>query len=367
MQAHALAVRATQLLVAIPPVRAAMQRWLVPSDPRLVVHLWGLRFPSPIGSAAGNDKDAAWFRELGLLGFGFVEVGTVTPRPQAPNPGQTVFRLVHARALINRMGFPNPGAAVVAARLKKREPNAVVGVNIGKGRDTAIEDAHQDYETCARELGSLADYVVLNVSSPNTPRLREIQSVSRLSALIDGVRAQLASSHTPLLIKVSPDVSDDELDQIADLAVAKAVDGIVAVNTTTTRDGVARQYAAEAGGLSGAPLGPRALAVLTRLYSRVGDRVPLISVGGIESAEDVLERMRAGASLVQGHTGFIYGGPFWPFRLNRQLSRELAAQKVDSIQALVGVGASDIGPSVVGHVVVDERSPASSPRGIALR
>ncbi|MDX6727019.1 MAG: dihydroorotate dehydrogenase [Baekduia sp.] len=307
-------------------VRRLVARALAPRDPALAVHALGLDFRSPLGLAAGFDKDAGHVDALAALGFGFVEIGTVTAHGQPGNPRPRMFRLPADRALVNRMGFNNDGAAAAAGRLSRpRDAGTVVGVNIG--RTKAAEDAGADYRASAARLAPLADYLVINVSSPNTPGLRDLQAVEQLAGLIAGVRAATATAgrHVPLLVKIAPDLADDDVDAIADLALAAGLDGVIATNTTTARDGLASPAAAVAaagaGGLSGAPVADRSLAVLRRLRDRVGDRLVLVSVGGVETPEDAWERLRAGATLVQAYTGFVYGGPLWAWRMHRGLSR----------------------------------------------
>jgi len=327
-QAHAFASLALGRVATIGLMRDVLARTLGRPEPSLRVRTLGLDFPSPLGVAAGVDKDATWSQALGSLGFGFIEVGTVTARAQPGNPRPRIFRLLGDRALVNRMGFPNSGAREVAARLAARRARPVVGVNIGKTKAVALDDAGADYRESASLLGPLADYLVLNVSSPNTPGLRDIQGASaRLASLVSEVREELDTQprRVPLLLKIGPDLTDSELDAIADQAVALHLDGIVAVNTTTTREGLTVEAgspeAAETGGLSGAPLKARGLAVLERLHSRAGEHLVLISVGGIETPEDAWERISAGATLVQAYTGFVYGGPLWPSRMNNGLAR----------------------------------------------
>jgi dihydroorotate dehydrogenase len=305
---------------------------LAPGDPRLEVEALGLTFASPLGVAAGLDKEAECFAGLGDLGFGHVEVGTVTARAQAGNPQPRVGRLPRDRALYNRMGFPNPGASAFAQRLAGRPRHVVVGVNVGKSMDVELADAAADYRATVRLLAPLADYLVINVSSPNTPGLRSMQSVDELRGLVDAVRDELrAIGHAPpLLVKIAPDLADAEIDAIADYAVETGLDGLVAVNTTiddTVLDrSTAEERAAVYGGISGAPLKRRAVEVLRRLRARAGDDLVLISVGGIENADDAWERLAAGATLVQAYTGFVYGGPLWPRRINRQLARRAAGR-----------------------------------------
>ncbi|HET9737541.1 MAG TPA: quinone-dependent dihydroorotate dehydrogenase [Solirubrobacteraceae bacterium] len=337
--AHRLAAAALGV-AGRSPLRELVRRLLAPRDPALAVEALGLRFPSPVGVAAGVDKEATSFAGLGALGFGFVEVGTITAEGQPGNPKPRVWRLIEDRGLLNAMGFPNPGAVTVAGRLARRRGGGIVGVNVGKGKDTPLADAAADYRASVRELAAFADFIVVNVSSPNTAGLRSLQAVDHLRRILDEVRAELASLGLtrPLLVKLSPDLTDDELDEVADLAVAHGVAGIVTVNTTTSRAGLASEPAilANPGGVSGAPLKPRALEVLRRLHARVGSQVALVSVGGIESAQDVWDRIVAGATLVQGYTGFVYGGPLWPKRLNDELAARVHAAGAHSLQALVG-------------------------------
>ncbi len=295
-------------------------------EPGLTVRALGLEFPNPLGVAAGLDKDAESVRGLLRLGFGAVEIGTVTARAQPGNPRPRLFRLPADRAVINRMGFNNAGAAVVARRLERLrgegELGGVLGVNIGRSK--AAEDTVADYVASATALGPHADYVVVNVSSPNTPGLRALQGVDALEPLLRAVRDALGS--VPLLVKITADLGPEGVDAVADLAVALALDGIVATNTTLARDGLrtpADEVAALGdGGLSGAPLAEPAREVLARLRARVGPAMTLVSVGGIGDGAEAAARLAAGATLVQAYTGFVYGGPSWP----RAVTRELAAR-----------------------------------------
>jgi len=326
-------IRVFGVAAGVPGVTGALRWWLGPRDPALRVRALGLDFPGPLGLAAGFDKDARGVAGLGALGFGFVEVGTVTARPQPGNPRPRMFRLPADRALVNRMGFNNEGAAAAAARLRRlagrgRGRRVIVGVNIGKTRAVPDEGAALDYAASARAVAGVADYVVVNVSSPNTPGLRDLQAVDRLKPVLVAVRAALdaaADHRVPLLVKIAPDLADADVDAVADLALELGLDGIVATNTTVSRDGLASPAAevaaAGAGGLSGPPLRGRALAVLRRLRARAGDRLVLIAAGGIETGDDAWERLAAGATLVQAYTGFIYGGPLWPRRVHAGLAR----------------------------------------------
>ncbi|MHB1469274.1 MAG: quinone-dependent dihydroorotate dehydrogenase [Solirubrobacteraceae bacterium] len=362
-RAHELAVRCLRLAMAIPPVRWLARRLLLPRDPRLRVRAFGLDFPSPLGLAAGVDSNGTWFEELGLLGFGFVEVGTVTALPQDGNAGQRVVRLLADRAILNRRGFPNAGAARVAGRLSRPHGGLIVGVNIGKSAKAPLEDASGDYRASLAPLAPFASYVVLNVSSPNTPGLRELQSAQRLKQLVTEVRAELAARglRVPLLVKIAPDLSDAAVDEVAELALDCQLDGIVAVNTTTNRDvlsgadPIPRDFVG--GGISGPPLTRRALEVLRRLRWRVGEEVALISVGGIEDADDVLTRIGAGATLVQAHTAFVFGGPLWPSRVNRELSRRLREAGVGSLAELRATASSSPGAGESSGVAASGAQP----------
>jgi dihydroorotate dehydrogenase len=330
-RAHRLGLGAIRAFGVVPGPRRAAARWLWQRDPELEIEAMGLRFPAPLGLAAGFDKNAVAVDALGCLGFGFVEVGTVTGRPQPGNPRPRLFRLPQDRAVVNRMGFNNDGAAAVAARLanrsRRRHAPVVLGVNIGRSRGVPDEETVADYEHSARLLAPYADYLVVNVSSPNTPGLRDLQAVEMLRPLLLAVRRQVtvaASRRVPLLVKISPDLDDPDVTAVADLAVEVGLDGIVAGNTTTSRQGLsssADQVAlAGPGGLSGWPLRDRSLTMLRLLRERVGTALALVSVGGVSSAADVEERLVAGAALVQAYTAFVYEGPLWPARVHRALA-----------------------------------------------
>ncbi|CAH0151831.1 quinone-dependent dihydroorotate dehydrogenase [Plantibacter sp. VKM Ac-2885] len=302
-----------------------IRRWTAPRLDQSVETL-GLRFETPFGVAAGFDKDGKGVLGLGLLGFGHVEVGTITAIPQPGNPKPRLFRLIADRAVVNRMGFNNGGADQARRRLERtarvsRRP--VLGVNIGKSRVVDVADATADYVRSATLLAPVADYLVVNVSSPNTPGLRGLQELDQLAPLLEAVRA--AAGSTPLLVKIAPDLSDAEVDRIAELVVELGLDGVIATNTTISRDGLTTDpaivEAAGAGGLSGAPLAARSLVVLRRIRAIVPPELCVISVGGVDTAEDVQERLDAGATLVQGYTAFLYRGPLWARHINRGLDR----------------------------------------------
>jgi len=325
-RAHHLAFRVIRLL---PGFLRGFSR----PQPSLAVEALGLRFPSPFGVAAGFDKEAAGIRGLGVLGFGHVEVGTITAVPQPGNPKPRLFRLIADRAVINRMGFNNAGSEAAARRLERvrRRPAAtrpVVGVNIGKSRTVAVEDALDDYLVSTRRLAPLADYLVVNVSSPNTPGLRGLQELDKLAPLLEAVRD--AAVGVPVLVKIAPDLSDEQALRIVELSVQLGLPGIVATNTTISRDGLrtdaATVAAAGEGGLSGAPLAARSLEVLRLLRAAAPADFVIISVGGVETGDDVAERLAAGATLVQGYTGFLYRGPFWARAINRALALRTASE-----------------------------------------
>jgi dihydroorotate dehydrogenase len=320
-RAHHLAFGVIRALPAVAP----LVRAVTSPDPGLLVRTLGLTFSTPFGVAAGFDKDARGIRGLGLLGFGHVEIGTVTARTQSGNPRPRLFRLVPDRAVVNRMGFNNVGAAAVAPRLARairRSDRPVVGVNIGKSRVVDLDDAIPDYRESTRLLAPSADYLVVNVSSPNTPGLRGLQEVDRLAPLLEAVRDEAGS--VPVLVKIAPDLSDDEARAIAALVVRLGLAGIVATNTTLSREGLRTAtevvVAAGDGGLSGAPLAERSLAVLRVLRDAVPPGMCIISVGGVETGDDVAERLAAGATLVQGYTAFLYRGPLWARQINRHLA-----------------------------------------------
>ena len=325
-KAHRAGFRAVR---AVRPVTSRIPR------KRRPVHAMGLEFPGPLGLAAGFDKNAEGIDALAALGFSFVEVGTVTGEPQPGNDRPRLFRLPADRAIVNRMGFNNDGAEVVAERLAKRrlkhrDGDVIVGVNIGKTKVVPEHDADAvaaDYEKSTRLLAPYADYLVVNVSSPNTPGLRDLQSVERLRPLLVAVRRQadaVTTPHVPLLVKIAPDLSDDDVLAVADLALELGLDGIVATNTTISREGL-RSGPEEiarvgAGGLSGRPLRERSLEVLELLRKRVGPDLTIVSVGGISDADDARVRLDAGATLLQAYTAFVYEGAGWPARVQWELT-----------------------------------------------
>ena len=322
--AHRLTLGTLRFFSLLPGALWLLRALFEVRDPRLRLRALGLDLPSPIGLAAGLDKHAEVFEAFGALGFGLVEIGTVTSLAQPGNPRPRLFRLIPDRAVINRMGFNNAGAGAVAPRLRTERARArrpVIGINIGKSRVIDVDDAIDDYLASTRLLAPHADYLVVNVSSPNTPGLRGLQELDRLAPLLEAVRD--AAGAVPVLVKIAPDLSDDEARRIAALVVRLGLAGIVATNTTLSREGLRTDAAvvdaAGAGGLSGAPLAARSLQLLRLLRDAVPADLCIISAGGVETADDVRERLAAGATLVQGYTGFLYRGPLWARQINRGL------------------------------------------------
>ncbi|MEU5027463.1 quinone-dependent dihydroorotate dehydrogenase [Streptomyces milbemycinicus] len=351
-RAHHLAFGWIRLAARVPVLRTFVAALLAPRHRALRTEAFGLRMHGPFGLAAGFDKNAVGIDGMAMVGFDHVEIGTVTAQPQPGNPKKRLFRLVADRALINRMGFNNEGSAAVAARLAARGAGrpafrTTVGVNIGKTKVVPEAEAVADYVTSTERLAGHADYLVVNVSSPNTPGLRNLQAVDQLRPLLSAVREAadrtVPGRRVPLLVKIAPDLADEDVDAVADLAVELGLDGIIATNTTIARDGLGLasgpELTAETGGLSGAPLRARSLEVLRRLYARVGDRITLVGVGGIETADDAWERILAGATLVQGYSGFIYAGPFWSRRIHRGLAARLAASPYATLADAIGAEA----------------------------
>ncbi len=345
-RAHHLAFRWIRLAARVPVLRTFTAAALAPRYKELRTEAFGLRMHGPFGLAAGFDKNAVAIDGMTMLGFDHVEIGTVTAQPQPGNPRKRLFRLVDDRALINRMGFNNEGSAAVAARLAVRVPvfRTTVGVNIGKTKVVPEAEAVGDYVASTERLARHADYLVVNVSSPNTPGLRNLQATEALRPLLTAVREAadrtVTSRRVPLLVKIAPDLADEDVDAVADLAVELGLDGIIATNTTIARDGLgltsSPALTAETGGLSGAPLKERSLEVLRRLHARVGDDLTLIGVGGIETAEDAWQRILAGATLVQGYSAFIYQGPCWARAIHKGLAARLRASPYATLAEAVG-------------------------------
>jgi dihydroorotate dehydrogenase len=309
--------------------------------------LFGLGFDNPVGLAAGLDKNGTAVPALSALGFGFLEVGTVTPKPQPGNDKPRLFRLVEEEAIINRMGFNNAGADAMADALKRaaRHRSIPVAVNIGKNKTTPNERAADDYCACVRRLYPWADFFVVNISSPNTPDLRALQHGDDLKHLLHAVkaevRAQAAAAGTPekpVLVKIAPDLTREELERIVDTTIASGVAGMIATNTTVSREGISHRYARESGGLSGRPLTARSTEVIRSIFVQTRGKLPIIGCGGIFTAADAYDKIRAGASLVEVYTGFIYRGPGMLREINRQLSALLKRDGFSNISEAVGTG-----------------------------
>ena len=337
-RAHHFGIAALRLAGTMPGLSRALVGARADADLRLAQSIWGLNFPNPLGLAAGFDKDGVALPGFAALGFGFLEAGTVTPKAQPGNDKPRIFRLPEDRALINRLGFNNSGAAAMVARLHEGNKSAVpLGINLGKNKTTPAESAVDDFCESARLLKTCGDYFVINVSSPNTPGLRDLQAPAQLAALVAAVRSEIGEK--PLLVKFAPDLSDDELAESLRAAESAGAAGFILTNSTLARAGLISASASESGGLSGAPLASRALAVLKAL--RPVTKMPLIGVGGILTAGDLFARLSAGANLAQGYTGLIYGGPGWPGNLLRGLSARLGRMGMENISPLIGSNAAD--------------------------
>jgi dihydroorotate dehydrogenase len=319
--AHGLTLNLVRLAGIFLPSRWLLQAMC--AAPEKPVEAFGLKFKNPVGLAAGYDKDGVAIRGLAALGFSHLEIGTVTPRPQPGNPKPRVFRLVEDQAVINRMGFPGKGASNVERRLSSIVPrprfavskaegsSIVIGVNLGKNKDTPLENAADDYVTLMRTFAPLADYLAINISSPNTVGLRRLQGREMLAGLLGAIAEERRMSNVkrPILVKIAPDLNDEELDDALDVILRTGMDGVIATNTTLARDGLRSTRQGETGGLSGRPLTFRSEAVLDKVVKRLEGRIPVISVGGIMSPDDAKRRLERGAALVQVYTGLVYAGP----------------------------------------------------------
>lgn len=294
----------------LPGVGVLLRTLFRVQHPKLERKVFGLHFPNPVGLAAGFDKDAKLYKELSNFGFGFIEIGTVTPKPQGGNPKKRLFRLKEDTALINRMGFNNEGVLAAAARLKKNT-SVLIGGNIGKNKVTPNAEATADYIRCFDALFEVVDYFVVNVSSPNTPNLRALQDKAPLTALLNTLQERNACypKRKPILLKIAPDLTNEQLTDIIEIVKTTAIDGVIATNTTLSREGLKSKYKNETGGLSGRPLTQRSTEVIRFLAEKSHKAFPIIGVGGIHTAADALEKLQAGADLVQLYTGFVYEGP----------------------------------------------------------
>ncbi len=311
-----------KFIFKIPLVGGMVKSTFQVNNNKLERNLFGLTFKNPVGLAAGFDKNALLFDEFSNFGFGFVEIGTVTPKPQEGNPKKRLFRLKEDQAIINRMGFNNDGVEVIAKRLKQRQSNIIIGGNIGKNKITPNERAIDDYLICFEKLFDVVDYFVVNVSSPNTPNLRALQDKKPLTELLHTLQQknQDKVASKPILLKIAPDLTEEQLLDIIEIVNQTKIAGVIATNTTISRDNLQSVNKEEAGGLSGKPVKNRSTDVIRFLAQKSNKSFPIIGVGGIHSAEDALEKLEAGADLVQLYTGFIYEGPALVKRINKQLS-----------------------------------------------
>lgn len=330
-KAHHLTMHLLQAMVDIPPAKALINKLYYGSDEGLSRNVFGLDFVNPVGLAAGFDKDARYIRDLSLLGFGFIEIGTLTPRPQQGNPQPRLFRLPIDRALINRMGFNNLGVEAAAIELEKlrRPAGLIIGGNIGKNKDTTNDNAVNDYLTCLRRLHGLVDYFVVNISSPNTPGLRELQDKEPLKRLMFTLQEenQRQAKRSPLLLKIAPDLNEPQLDDILEIAIQAQFAGLVATNTTIERSPLVSPPTVwqeiGAGGLSGAPLQERSANIMRYLLKNAQGKLPMIGVGGIDSPASASQRLEDGASLIQVYSGLVFEGPDLVKRIKTYLQKSL--------------------------------------------
>ena len=319
---HYFSFAAIRVLHRIPFMGGLVRKLYSSKKPSLQKEVFGIHFPNPVGLAAGFDKDAKLFRELSNFGFGFIEIGTVTPKPQGGNPKPRLFRLKKDKGIINRMGFNNEGVEAAAKRLK-RNKNIIIGGNIGKNKTTPNNNAQEDYLICFDVLFDVVDYFVVNVSSPNTPNLRDLQEKEPLTALLNTLQKQNNSKpkRKPILLKIAPDLSDTQLSDIIDIVQVTKIDGVIATNTTLSRDGLKSNETlpSQSGGLSGKPLNKRSTEVIRYLHTHSKGAFPIVGVGGIHTPSDAKEKLDAGASLIQLYTGFVYEGPALVCNINKKL------------------------------------------------
>ena len=322
---HNILFKLIKFTAMIPGINWTWRLLFKVEDTRLEREVFGLKFENPVGLAAGFDKDAKLFDELGAFGFGFVEIGTVTPLPQQGNPKPRLFRLKQDKALINRMGFNNSGIEAVTSKLRRKKTKLIIGGNIGKNKLTPNEDAVSDYEICFEKLFPYVDYFAVNVSSPNTPGLRDLQQKAPLTALLNRLQElnSAKDKRKPILLKIAPDLTNEQLDDIITIVADTKIDGVIATNTTIDRNGLKtdknKLKAIGDGGLSGKPVKSRSTEVIKYLADTSNKAFPIIGVGGIHSTEDALEKLDAGATLVQLYTGFIYEGPALIKRINKAI------------------------------------------------
>lgn len=320
---HHFTFKGIKFILKIPGMKFIWKKRFVVENKQLERELFGIRFKNPVGLAAGFDKNGLLFNELEYCGFGFIEVGTVTPKPQEGNPKKRLFRLVEDEAIINRMGFNNEGVKALVQQLKKRNTQIIIGGNIGKNKDTPNEKAVDDYIICFNELYPYVDYFVVNVSSPNTPNLRALQDKEPLTNLLNALKSlnQTKKTQRPILLKIAPDLTNEQLDDIIEIVTSTKIDGVIATNTTISREGLRTKNVEEigAGGVSGKPLTQRSTEVIRYLHDKSNGTIPIIGVGGIHSPQDALEKIQAGASLVQIYTGFVYEGPKLVRKINEAI------------------------------------------------
>lgn len=322
---HYLIINVLSLLFKIPGIKAAVEKCFTISDHKLEKEVFGIRFPNPVGLAAGFDKDAKMLDELAAFGFGFIEIGTLTPKPQQGNPTPRLFRLPKDKALINRMGFNNAGVIDAVDRLKNRKSGMIIGGNISKNNDTPIQYAYRDYEYCFEALYNVVDFFVINVSSPNTPDLRNLQEKEPLKKLLKRMQDRMKQKPTskPLLLKIAPDLTEKQLDDIVEIVTDARIDGIIATNTTISREKLItsedRLKKMGDGGLSGLPLKDTSTQTIKYLRGKLGEKIRIIGVGGIFTPADAIQKLNAGADLVQIFTGFIYEGPSIVKKINKAI------------------------------------------------
>jgi dihydroorotate dehydrogenase len=336
---HDLTVSGLRRVGQVTPARALLGKALLPDTEGLAVSALGMDFAHPLGLAAGFDKNATCIPAMNALGFSFVEVGTVTPQPQPGNPRPRLFRLMDDAAIINRMGFPSAGQEAVCNNLHELRKHCPVGISLGKNKTTPLVAAHQDYCAVLKCLYPYGDFFVVNVSSPNTPGLRELQAREHLDTILHKLKMAIASlangsQAKPLLVKISPDMAWAEIDTVLELALHHQVSGVVATNTTTARASLQSRYAGEVGGLSGRPLRERSNEIIRYLYRQTGGELCIIGVGGVFSGDDIWDKLRSGATLVQAYTGLIYAGPAFVKKALARLRQRMREEGMDSLSAL---------------------------------
>jgi len=347
--AHKLIIRLLRTAYLVPGIGMLVRMVMAGQIKKLSINIMGIDFPNPVGLAAGLDKNGTCTRGFSDLGFGWVELGTVTPKSQKGNPGRRIFRLESDHAIINRMGFPSVGINRFLMNLRLFGKKGIIGINIGKNSTTPISQANDDYLMAMRAVYPHAHYIAINISSPNTTGLRELQSGDNLDSLLSClkqeqiVQTQTRRHYVPLAVKIAPDLDDDELKSIADTVLKHKIDAVIATNTTVTRPGMENAlYATENGGLSGKPLKAMSTEIIRKLYNHLQGKVPIIGVGGIENATDAWDKMVAGADLIQIYTGLIYEGPGLIRRINRGLERRLRSAGSSSLQDTLNEARSGI-------------------------